>query len=404
MKNKYSILIFYQGKKMKKILLCLLCISFSFGFLSCVKNTVNQNESASQETKQTANATEKKHRENIQVTGVVPELTMLTLIPSVEPELLRNVMPNSWRQLERLTIDEEHEFLRENINALLEVERSLRNTGRHNYFSVYRQQVGVDTFYRIVTTEESGPSFMSRAIQFTQFLIHQNIFLVSASYKDIGATQFYWVVGFCSIDIISYGDNAKAVMVTTVSISGVDRDNPDNWSGTAPMRNGQLFGGNWSRYYFINDLLNGIRSPIRINIDGSHCLVDPDIPLRHSLQNAFDGDLSTALVAIPAEELMSISIGHTISGIAIINSHTNDIVAQRGNSQIRKIETVIFINEERRDVELATDTMSWQIIEGAVGGFSVNAIFPENNSNNIFLTGLNAYSIAHGWLFGDIDE
>ncbi|MCL2411092.1 MAG: hypothetical protein FWC97_05555 [Treponema sp.] len=393
---------------MKRMLLCLLCLSFSYSFLSCARNEVRQNETL-QEALQATKDIEENLPENIQVADAVMELTNLTLIPSVEPEFLRNVMPNSWHRLERLTGAEEQEFIRENINALLEVEETQRERIRwhggvlDNYFSIYRQQVGIDIFYRIVMTEDNNPDFMSRAIRFAQFLIHQNTLLVSTTYKEMGATQFDWVVGFGSIEIISSGDNAKAILVTTVSISGVDRDNPYDWSRASPRRNGQLFGGTHSWYYFMDDLRNGVRSPIQISIGESHCLVDPDVPLRYSLQNAFDGDPSTAFVANNVEdELMSISIGHTISGIAIINNHEKAIPLQKGNSQIRRIETVIFYNEERRDVELATDIMSWQIIEGAVGWFSVNEVYPKGSSNNIFLTGLNVYSRIHGWLFGDM--
>jgi hypothetical protein len=381
---------------------------FAFMLLSCNRTAQGNQNTAYQQGTDAAIETTVDVSENEPAVFDVPEITNLTLIPSVEPELLRNVMPNSWRRLDRLTEAEEQTFIAENINVLLEIEeahlRDLRqsNGSSHKYFSIYRQRVGFDAFYRIISTTDSNPNFMSRAVYFDQYLVYQNSLLVSTVYMQMSATQFGWIVGFQSMDIILSRDSAKGIMITTLSVGVGFEPDPSDWSITSSRRNSRLFGGTESHYFLMGDLRNGIRSPIRIS--ASHCLVDPDIPLRHSLQNAFDGYLSTSFVAIPAEELMSISIGHTISGIAIINSHTNDIVARRENSQIRKIETVIFINEERRDVELATDTMSWQIIEGAVGGFSVNAIFPENNSNNIFLTGLNAYSIAHGWLFGDIDE
>jgi hypothetical protein len=47
------------------------------------------------------------------------ELTFLTLTPSVDTELLRDVMPNNWRELEQLTEAEEQGFIRENMTAIL---------------------------------------------------------------------------------------------------------------------------------------------------------------------------------------------------------------------------------------------------------------------------------------------
>ena len=104
----------------------------------------------------------------------------------------------------------------------------------HSYFSVYRQRVGMDIFLRIITTAIETPDFMARTVSFNQFLIHQNAFLISARYGEMGAIQFGWIVGFSSMDIIQSGNDAKAVMVTTVSVSEADRDNPNDWSGTSP--------------------------------------------------------------------------------------------------------------------------------------------------------------------------
>jgi len=329
----------------------------------------------------------------------------MTLIPSVEPELLRNVMPNSWHRLERLTEDEERDFLRENIDALLEIEEMQRRRSVSNdwywreYFSVYRQQVGSDTFFRIIATSTDAPNFLSRVVSFSQFLIHWNTFLIDAEYGQMGATQFGWVIGFSSLDIISSGDGAKAVMVTTVSVSGVDRDDPNDWSINTPRRNGQLFGGNWSTYYFLRDLLDGIRSSLIIT--ASNSLVDPDSPLRHSLQNAFDGDPATSFIANDENDFMRIMFSRAdlpISKLAVINGHALNPISYNNFNRIR-IFTSLGNEKMLNDGVLSHQFM----IENAALSFWVREVYEGDIYNMTALAELN-FLTEKGWLFGDIYE
>ena len=176
-----------------KTLLIALCVLI---LLSCTENANNQDTTmpqAQEPVAVTGNDVEQEtdNHENVQIPVVIPELTNLTLIPSVEPSQLRNVMPNSWHRLERLTEAEEQAFISENINALLEIERANVNFGWFEFFfySIYREQVGEDIFYRVITTAENPPDFISQAIQFNQSILHQNRILISSSYKTSTPTQ-----------------------------------------------------------------------------------------------------------------------------------------------------------------------------------------------------------------------
>ena len=211
---------------------------------------------------------------------------------------------------------------------------------------------------------------------------------------------------FSSIDIISGKEGARGILITEVSLAVTAYDYDWNdWIESAQQRNDRLFGHNESRYYFLTDLLNGIRSPIKISASDS--LVDPDSPLRYSLQNAFDGDPSTSFVANAQDELLSISIGYTIRGIAIINGHTRSVTTCISNNYLRSITTVVICTEEgreeKRKIELVDDILSWQIIENAVGWFTANEVYLQDNCRIVFVTEFNVFSENYGWLFGDID-
>ena len=96
-----------MNNSVKNILIAL----FAFVLLSCNENSNNQEMAIPQGfIADSAAEQEVGNSESVQLPLVIPELSNLTLIPSVEPEQLRNVMPNSWQRLERLTQAEEQEL------------------------------------------------------------------------------------------------------------------------------------------------------------------------------------------------------------------------------------------------------------------------------------------------------
>lgn len=103
---------------------------------------------------------------------------------------------------------------------------------------------------------------------------------------------------------------------------------------TSPRRNRELFGSNWSRYYFMQDLLNGDSGSF-IMINATDALVDPYSPLRFGLQNAFDGDPATSFVANAEGTFMDIrfdvTLDHTISRVAIINGYAKSAELYEAN-------------------------------------------------------------------------
>jgi len=387
---------------MKYFLLIAKSLSIAFLtiiLLSCYSNANGQNTAVSQAENSRDEAPLQAYTAPVSEQAETAEtvrITNMTLIPSVEPELLRNVMPNSWRKLSRLTETEEQAFIRENTAILLEIEKPFRDAHSHAYYSIYKQHINEDTFYRILLTD-NNPDFMSPAIQFFQYLVYQNTLLHRlAGYNWKLSTQFGYDGHFESIDIISGAERAKGILLTRVTVTGMNND-PFDWSGV-PRRNGQPSGTTYSNYYLLDNFFSGNDSLIEIT--ASNCLVDPDVPLRYSLQNAFDGDPSTCFVA--EGELMNIDCSLMVSKIAVINGCAENITSYRSNNRIKSI--VVGSHGVNRNVELADDTLSWQVIENTFGWFDATEIYPGNVYNRTLIAGFNMYSDQYGWLFGDIDE
>ena len=406
---------------MKKNLFNAKCFSIAFLtliILSCHTNANSQNTAVPQTENGKDEAPLQAYTAPVSgqtQTTETAHITNMTLIPSVEPELLRNVMPNSWHKLLRLTETEEQAFIRENAEVLLEIERPIRNRNIHRYYSIYRQYVGIDTFYRILLTADNNPDFMSRAISFSQYLVYQNTLLHRpAGYNWKLATQFGYAGHFESIDIICGAERAKGVLLTRVTVNGMDNDNPFDWSGV-PRINGQPSGFTESNYYLLDNFFSG--SDSLIDITASNCLIDPDVPLRYSLQNAFDGDPSTSYVENTRDNLIYIDLVYAnyekITRIAVINGYAQNLSLYSRNNRIKTIgieslewnddhSYLIFVKKD--EFLLRDDHFTYQFFNVSFPSkINVLDIYRGEVYNNTCIAELN-FLTDNGWLFGDINE
>jgi hypothetical protein len=400
----------------KNTLLILLLVFF----LSCARNTGDQSISVPPDTNIVIGKSidDPEIVQSVNVLETDCTLAYLTLIPSVEPELLRNVMPNSWHRLERLTEAEEQAFVIENINVLLHIEQTIEqasyNIGTPGYFSVYRQQVGIDTFYRVLVTEDSNPDFMSRSIRFVQFLVYRGRIIARGGYNNIHiARDLYYV--FNSIDIIEGLERVKGIMITHLLYN------------ETYILNDRFRGITGSDFYLWGDIINSIntdsvnivtRDLTGIRIIASDSLVDPESPLRYSLQNAFDGDPSTAYVANVEGGLLVIDLSMTtyeiITRIAVINGRAENLSIYRKHDRIERIGIVNYVwNEDNtflitkidKEILLEDNYLSYQIFDvSSPVEIIVLTTYAGTTYNKTNLGGLNLYIDGLGWLFGDINE
>ena len=359
--------------------------------------------------------------------------------PSTGAPELRNVMPNSWRNLTRLLPDDEKLFLQLNAQILNQIASYIagsffvrRDISTSENIAVttrvYKEQVGTDVFFRFVTFSEKEPDFSNHDnLRFLQALVYsKDGRLVLLAIGEYGLKEAFDTppdgggvgVFYTSIMIIEEKDRIKGILVSSVLVI------MDDLAGQiTSIRNNQIYGSVRAFYMLFENAdkitetmrllgagtlgmyMHDARIIPRIEIEASPTLVDPISPLRYSIQNAFDSDPSTSFVANREDGLLSISIATRdlpVRNIAIINGCAQSITSYRNNSRLRTI--TISFNREWRDVELADNTLSWQIIENASAWFAGRETYLGHRYNNTLISGFNVYIENYGWLFGDIDE
>ena len=345
----------------------------------------------------------------------------------IEPDELRNVIPNSWRMLTALTPQEEQTFLERNsavISArLAEIMRfnnalGWRDGRRYEHYFIFRQIVGRDIFYRVLVTTSYNPDFLSSEISFIQLLIYDNIFLTSATYNSLVHTQFEPFSVFGSIDIIQGRENAKGILVTEVSVMR-DSSNPNKWLQSA-FRNGQLVDGNRSTYILMSDALRRAAGEdfSSIRIDASDSLVDPNIPLRYSLQNAFDGNRESAFITNTEDGLMEFEIqffnfrekNTRITNFSFINGYAKTVNLHNAFNRAKSIAIWSNYPFVLQEVILEDSTLSQQIINSLMPErevrhiIEVETVYSGSMYNKTALAEMNIELYPFGWLFGVKNE
>jgi hypothetical protein len=138
-----------------------------------------------------------------------------------------------------------------------------------------------------------------------------------------------------------------------------------------------------------------------IEISASSYLVDPNIPFRYGLQNAFDGDPATSYVENTEDDFIEIEFSGIyrygyINKIAIINGYALNATLYNNNNRIKKIK---FNEQLLKDYDLSHRILDapqaqWVIVED---------IYKGGIYNDTCIAELNAKT-EHGWLFGDRNE
>ena len=341
---------------------------------------------------------------------------VMTFIPSVEPEQLRNVMPGSWQSLQRLTAAEEQAFITSHSQVITEIGRFVMREvglwwGNALYYFIYKQQFSSDIFYRIVVVNNYSPDFMSPAIEFAQALVFQGELLAQSLYGHIVGNDLFGLIRhFRSLDIITDSNGALGILATRMEVRNIYDwvDDPADWHTTSPRRNGQLFGtGVTGEFFPLNNapLRKGRRS---FGIRASDILVDPIVPLRHGLQSAFDGNPLTAYIANTEYSFFDIGVIYLdvpTKKLALINGFTADSATYNNYNRVQFVATIrSFADRYFHITEMNDNTFSWQIIESLVSSLAVQGIFEGMRYNFTAISGFNLYFEGYGWLFGDINE
>jgi hypothetical protein len=354
------------------------------------------------------------------------------------PEL-RNVMPNSWQRLNRLTEEAERIFFEENTALMDTITKHLRGIiqpyyeERIWYVRVYEERAGFDIFFRILFSETETFQLDDFGHQFVQALVYKsvtrNILIIMSVYNNFGGGQFNVTCIFTSIDIIRFGDRAMGVLVTTLEVPiDEDEDNRPFYAavsnlgtyGSYPLE--QPAGRGYARYYLMSDVHEDMeidnygvypRIPV-IRISVSDSFVDPQSPLRHALQSAFDGNPATSYVVNTQDGLFTISFLKwyntihqyrpepmlEINRLAIINGNIQSETSYFAYNRIRKMRG-------HGEAEFLDDVFDFQFADiqpCQFGSINVSELFRGERYNYTAITGLNIKADQLGWLFGDMYE
>ena len=418
-------------------------------FLSCDRNTDNQNrallqnadialeQTAAEMTEENLNAALQNTVSNSANTQGAAQAETLNAFTGGAPELQR-VMPNSWRRLNRMSVEEQQNFVEQNPLLFEQIEQALPVLPQFGsiyiysfLYGIYTEQIGETTFYRIIYTRDDSPDFFDRDIVFSQALatliLGEMRLLMMAMYNRGTLTQHDTRHLITSIDIIHERDSIKGILLTRFFISDSAVVSPFG----RRYVNGQVAGiSHRADFYFFESFFEEVIALVSdaagayvprlpsVLLSASDALVDLDIPLRYSLQNAFDGDPSSGFVANTEDGLMEVQVMFApsrIKKIAIINGYA-DLSMQ--NNRIREL-TVDFnlFNAETRRAErirlgqmvFADNIPDYQILPVADSPpnisflwLSVRDVFWGTAHNNTSLAELDIKTES-GWLFGGIN-
>lgn len=377
---------------------------------------------------------------------LLPLILLFTIIGTLYAEApeLKNMMPNSWQKLTRLTVDEEKEFLEkvdikkyytfENYgNELIKSEKI--------YTQIYKEKCNDLEIYRILSstvtieeallvtvidgiyTDEKKDHFLDReAISEIDFLKEDK------DYRYIASTKYGFTAGFQTGFGYEYGNimyrakNSKdvGVFITNAINRFVVLDG--NEFVFRKCKN-QVKGYAECLYYDIRDLLEG-ETDKYIRIESSDYLVDSKSPLKYSIQNAFDGNPATSYVENTEDDLMKIEFSGFKSkfskkvALGIINGYAlnekyyyanNRIIGLNANSYRINDEKTELIAREPIQLILKDGIYKYQILSfdynNRVGSFSFSTakIIKGNSFNDTCIAEINL-SETDNFVFGEINE
>ncbi len=359
------------------------------------------------------------------------------------PEL-RNVMPNSWQKVERVTGEEEQRVIAEcdsNIREIIGMMNPMYYSGvgmdltteeNNWHIKVYDQQIGADIFYRIFITDREVENYDTR-----QQHIEIAIWYKGENRITLGAGMYYYLLGeqygprasHICIEIIESSGKVKAVLISEVLVQTDDYPVNSRFAGRY-MTNGEPTGDVHCYYYALNDygenntyhdyLGHGLITPDipYIFIEGSPCLVDANSPLRYGLQSAFDGNPATSYVENTEDDLMwlqfvGISKFGNMDKIALINGYAQNENLYRSNNRIREIQGKwyeasadnIAVYTDCKRIAVNDFNMNYQLFDfHSRQDFIITDIYKGEKYNDTCLAELNISTPEQGWLFKEIEN
>lgn len=147
-------------------------------------------------------------------------------------------------------------------------------------------------------------------------------------------------------------------------------------------------------------------------------LIDKNNPFKYSLQNAFDGDISTSYVPKPCDEQVRLSINfdennvkqdNEISKIMIVNGYALSEGLYQKNNRIKEVRYA-YTKDKKPITFVLKETLKKQYIEvhnprkETYFAFNVLSLYPGTTYNDTCFAEVNIFSNEYGWYFGEENE
>lgn len=357
-------------------------------------------------------------------------LCLLQTLFAQAPEL-KNIMPNSWDKLTRLSEQEEKEFLN-----LSQVKNDIENVesrvcGNTQFdikeVRVYKETANNIVFYRVLACNQNMDDFFKEEYKdatipqatyddYTHKRIQQTVYvktkskkiekILSREYKVYGIADGNMETDGCDYFVFhdffikELNKNEIGFFMTEASIGyDVKRKNQSIVCSYSKIKD-QLCGANCCEFLRVKNNEDFVKAfsdyKRRIRISASNYLFDPKCPLKYSIQNAFDGNPATSYVENTEDDLMKLDVwlGKVVDKMGIINGYAQSKELYNANNRIRQISNYF---------ELEDNNLTYQFINCRGTNNLFTSYYRGNKYNDTCIAEIN-YLLDGKWLFGDIDE
>lgn len=345
------------------------------------------------------------------------------------PEL-KNMMPNSWQKLTRLSGAEEKDFFQKSEvrTAIQSIDNFFFSKTKieEKYYQVFTETNCGIQFYRFLISDSPLEEGYTREyknktlteeeclkMQGEKECIWQIVFLKNKKNElqkiFIRPYAKYWVsqgewegYKFNDLMIKPLNKNEIGFFITEISVA-FTADREKMKQNIVPINyhtcKNQIDASNnidFSKYKIKENIVsawnkNGIR------IQASTCLFDSNCPFKYSIQNAFDGNPATSYVENTEDDLIKLVLGiggGDVTEIALINGYASNEQLYYMNNRIKKLGKSKYFKD---------DSLNYQIIPCFGNDLSFTEVFKGKKYNDTCIAEVNL-KVNKKWFYGDINE
>ena len=369
------------------------------------------------------------------------------------PEL-KNIMPNSWEKLARLSEQEEKEFLNQQqvINDIENIKSESWAAPEYiiNEKRVYKEIANNVEFYRVLTCNYDMTDFLNAEYKDTSVskddyekYMHQRIqqtIYVKQKGKEISKIWDleYKVYGIAEGNMETEGceyfvfydflikelnKNEIGFFITEANIGYKRHTEPNKFYIEYAKTKNQKAGRSKCEFRCVKNKEDFVKAfsdkARRVRIDASDFLFDSKCPLKYSIQNAFDGNPATSYVENTEDDLIRIAISAegVFDKVRLINGYAKNKELYYSNNRIKTVSSE-FDSESEDMVEwgqkLTDKNERFPVQDGILtnqivnyftnGYFFVSDVYKGESFNDTCLAELDFCKKDGNWIFGDINE